>query len=302
MPQPTEPTSDEEGLLDGTTTIPEFASLRGFTGLDSLPEFTSDEEGLLDSTTDLATIHKLRPVPVQQTSSSPFRFLSLPSELRNKIYKLILVSNSPIEVGACSAMSPSPMYREPLDWDWSWPRSTSMLLVSRQIYHEAEAILYSHNFFVMYSPRLDLLECFLNHIGPVKASLLSHLYINYPIMETFPHCRPGEVKLQRDGLRSLRLLQQKCTNLRKLTLGEFVKIPFVGFLDNLCVHVVNSVNIRPILHEYFVRVNTELQAITSLAEVTVHLPGLNSIDILLREALEEAMREFGWVLGRPETS
>ncbi|KAI0440290.1 hypothetical protein F4803DRAFT_483990 [Xylaria telfairii] len=317
MSQPMEPTLDEEGLLDGTTTIPEFTSdmsdwsttTSEFISDDecysdwtaAIGEFTSEKKGSPDSTTDPATIQKPRLVHVQKTSSSPFRFLSLPAELRNMIYKLLLVSNSPIRFRVRSSTSPPIMYCRSLGRDWSWSRSTLMLLVCRQIYYEASAILYRHNFFVVDSRRLNLLERFLNYIGPAKAGLLSHIYINYPIMETFPHCRPGEVKLQRDDLRSLRLLQQNCTNLRKLTLGKFVETPLRGFYDYFCVHI-NSADERPILHEYFVRVNAELQAITSLREVIVHLEGFNNAQVWVQEVLEEAMREFGWVFWPRRTS
>ncbi len=57
-----------------------------------------------------------------------------------------------------------------------------------------------------------ILQAFLNCIGPVNASLLSHLCINFPVIEG----QTGEFKLGEDSLQSLKLLQEKCIHLTTL--------------------------------------------------------------------------------------
>lgn len=56
-----------------------------------------------------------------------------------------------------------------------------------------------------------LLQSFLNCIGPVNAGLLSHLSINFPVVESVEG-QPERVILSEDDLYSLKLLQEKYTN------------------------------------------------------------------------------------------
>ncbi|RYC56591.1 hypothetical protein CHU98_g9611 [Xylaria longipes] len=66
--------------------------------MSSPTEPTGGEEGSTDRTVKAAETQELATAHVQQTSPSPFRFLSLPPELRNEIYKIILVSTDPIDI------------------------------------------------------------------------------------------------------------------------------------------------------------------------------------------------------------
>lgn len=104
-------------------------------------------------------------------ASRPFRFLDLPSEIRNHVYTTLLVEKKKRAfVGAVIVNSLDQIY-------WEGYRTNKALevrifLVSRQIYTEASAIFYSKNIFT--STRLDAVALFLkNRPDYVQAQIRS---------------------------------------------------------------------------------------------------------------------------------
>jgi hypothetical protein len=146
------------------------------------------------------------------SSSTYVGFFRLPVELRNRIYKEVLAL--PLELvlfqdPGCPVESFAP--EKPRQW-------LALLYTRPQIAKESMAILYSTNRFALEegSKRQgNLLQSFLDCIGSVNASFLSQLRMDFPAIER-KDGQSSEIRLREDGLRTLRLLQEKCTNLKAL--------------------------------------------------------------------------------------
>jgi hypothetical protein len=106
----------------------------------------------------------------------PVTFLSLPLELRDRIYGLILIVPSGmiyIEESGSGKLSSTVIGSE-IDLCPAPP--TDLLRVSRQVYHEALPILYSQNILHFYYP--TTLQTWLHKIGPLNIALLQHLNLH----------------------------------------------------------------------------------------------------------------------------
>lgn len=127
-----------------------------------------------------------------------FRFLDLPGEIRNMIYKTLLVKPDPLLVPRCDI----------LPWRHHW---LALLRANKQIHHEAASIMYGFNTFVLDRPlRWFPLSGFLERIGPVNGGHLRKLIFDFLNVGT-TISRVGEV----DRFEELTVLR-KCTNLETL--------------------------------------------------------------------------------------
>ena len=77
----------------------------------------------------------------EQTASTPFRFVDLPAEIRNKIYRYILVHSEPIRL-ATSYLRPS-------------AETLAILFTNTLIYSEAMPVFYSKNAFFIKGSRKE---------------------------------------------------------------------------------------------------------------------------------------------------
>jgi hypothetical protein len=136
----------------------------------------------------------------------------------------------------------------------------------------------------------DLLQSFLNCIGSVNAGLLSHLSINFPVVESVEG-QPGKVMLRDDDLYSLKLLQEKCPNLA--TLEALVHSRNSKYLFNA------SQDDAHFIREALPQIDAQLKAISSLKNIIVR-----SYDGTPAPLVMELMQGFGWLvcLGDKELS
>ena len=135
------------------------------------------------------------------------------------------------------------------------------------------------------TPReVGLLQSFLDSIGPVNAGLLSHLSINFPVAESIEG-QPGKVKLRADSLQSLKLLQEKSTNLT--TLETFIHGQNAKGI--LAPDQENSQFIQVALSH----IDAQLKAIPSLDKIIVR-----SFGGTLTPSVIELMQGLGWVVLR----
>ncbi|KAJ5958449.1 uncharacterized protein N7479_005599 [Penicillium vulpinum] len=127
--------------------------------------------------------------------SASFRFLSLPAELRNEIYKYLLV------------------YRQPIDpWYRCHGLEPNILCTNTKILHEARSILYAENCFELRASKSERIPEFLDTIGPINASHIQCVRIDFPT----PREHEDTVSLEEDSLCILEKVQHHCSNLKKV--------------------------------------------------------------------------------------
>ena len=216
----------------------------------------------------------------QQPSSGTTGFLSLPQDLRRHIYKNVLVVQHPLFLfkereSQLEAFAPE----KPRKW-------LALFYTNRQIYSEARAVLYESNRFTFVDTtphQLSLIQSFIGSIGSINTNHLSHLCINFPVVERM--LNTDEVVLREDSQTSLTLLRENCVNLKTLE----AQVHGENF-DNL---------IQPkhcdaqLLQKGLRQINTQVRAIRSLEIFIVRIySGVPS------SATIESMQEFGWIVFR----
>jgi hypothetical protein len=204
----------------------------------------------------------------------------LPGDIRNDIYKRVLVVAHPLflfqDTGSQVVETFAP--ERPVRW-------LALLYTNRQVHDETSAVLYGLNHFTFMDTTQHqggLLQSFLNCIGSVNAGLLSHLCINFPVAESVEG-QPGKVTLREDDLYSLKLLQEKCTNLT--TLETLVHSRNSGRLINA------SHDDSQFIQEALSQINALLRAISSLKKIIVR-----SYDGTPTPLVMESMQGLGWVI------
>lgn len=192
--------------------------------------------------------------------------LALPGELRNEIFKQVLVVQGPINPGYRSCQSQ--------------PLTPELLRVNKAIHHEASSLLYSQNCFDLTTYNSEGLISFLNQIGSQNASYVRHIYIEFPdILD------PGtnNATYGEDCVRFLAKFQSDCTDLSTITMS----------LDSASA-VARKLRVfdeHPIVVEALALIDTRLRAITSLQQtiVEVYNDGPSA-------ALGRVMESYGWTI------
>ncbi|KNG82897.1 hypothetical protein ANOM_008191 [Aspergillus nomiae NRRL 13137] len=211
-------------------------------------------------------------------SSTHTGFSDLPIYLRNRIYRQVLAVSHPIflfQDPRCPIESFTP--EKP-------SQSLALLYTNRQVSKEAKAVLYSTNEFALEEStkrQASLVKSFLNCIGPANAGFLSYLRMDFPAIERVDG-QLGEIKIGEDGLQTLRLLQEQCTNLK--TLETLVYGPNYGLLTD---QEINVQLLRDVLED----INTQFRAIESLDRIIVKVCSGSASPPTI-----EFMEELGWIV------
>ena len=133
----------------------------------------------------------------------------------------------------------------------------------------------------------SLAQSFLQRIGPVNASHLSYVSINFPVVEGLRDVQShGEHSaLEKDDFLSLQLLLDKCTNLMTLEMrlyGENAKV-----LNKTSQNAAGAQLIR----EAFAQIDTQRKGIRSLSSFVVRVyNGLPAPEVV------EYMKRLGWAV------
>lgn len=155
------------------------------------------------------------------------------------------------------------------------------------MHNEAIPVLYGMNksSLVDSTPRqVGLLQAFLDCIGSVNAGLLSHLCINFPVAES-TEGQPGKIKLRDDSLQTLKLLQEKSTNLTTLETFIYGKNSMGGI-------EIDQDNLQ-FIQDGSSEIDAELKAIPSLNRVIIRVSGETPTLSVI-----ESMQGLGWVVLR----
>nr|POF01691.1 hypothetical protein CFP56_78714 [Quercus suber] len=201
---------------------------------------------------------------------------SLPQEIRDSIYTKVVAVRNPLDIfqdPGCPLETFAP--ERPRRW-------TALLYTNKQMSREASAVLYGKNVFKLVDATLQhvrLMPAFLECIGPVNASSLSHLCIDYPLVEG----EAGKFKLRDDHLNGLHFLQDRCTSLLVL---------------ELLLHGRESVHLTNANHdnsrystEALSQLDTRLRNITSLQKIIVRVYSGKPILPVM-----ESMHNLGWAV------
>ncbi|KAH6847348.1 hypothetical protein B0I37DRAFT_405336, partial [Chaetomium sp. MPI-CAGE-AT-0009] len=133
-------------------------------------------------------------------------FFDLPGEIRNMIYKLLVVPGDILFVSCDKPFGTLKLVPDKKRGPW-----LALVRTNRLIHKEASSLLYSCNTFLMDRPiggQPPSLSPFLNCIGPVNAANLSEISVGFLDVATMKD--PAEEAVAFEELRALR----RCTGLK----------------------------------------------------------------------------------------
>src|SRR5882762_3499104 len=100
--------------------------------------------------------------------STNFNFLSLPGELRNRIYELLVLHQEPINISEYLSLPGELRNR-------IYKLTPGLLRTSKTVHREASSLLYSQNRFDFTEVSLKMAASFLEKIGRINANSIRHI-------------------------------------------------------------------------------------------------------------------------------
>ncbi|KAJ5643510.1 uncharacterized protein N7484_006017 [Penicillium longicatenatum] len=189
-------------------------------------------------------------------------FLSLPSELRNEIYKHLLVCREPVR-----------------PWNAENKLTTNLLFTNTTVLREASSLLYGNNCFDLTAWNAELIIEFLDAIGFINASYLQYIRIDFLGLRDLG----DEVSLEEGIRRILGKIQSHCTNLKSLTIT-----PLTTYLMECMIDSFDS----PVKFcRALALVASQFRTITSLQEIIVEVR-----ENRLSSDIRRKMQSHGWTL------
>ncbi|KAL7899221.1 hypothetical protein HDV63DRAFT_334161 [Trichoderma sp. SZMC 28014] len=215
-------------------------------------------------------------------SGSPKDVFNMSPEARGDAYNKMLVTSGPVFVFQDPTSRPIEFFSPGKPTQWP-----ELALAKFREYNEQEtnAAFYGLNHFHLVDTTMRretlILQAFLGSITPTDARLLSHLSLSFPALEAV-RGRSEESGLQQDGMRSLKLLQDNCANLRTLELYVHHGNAF-GLVEE-------TPSDSQSLNEALSHVDTQLKAISSLERIIIRyyhrpIPGVRQL-----------MQGLGWIV------
>ena len=193
-------------------------------------------------------------------------FVSLPGELRNKIYEIILLQSEPID----------PWLRYGLQVP------TGLFYVSKTVHREASLLFYSQNRFDFGGRDPEKLTSFLQQIGLRNASSIQHIVIDFP---GFLYLDPGDVTIEEKSLSILRSIMSSCTGLITLSTSLYSTSNMEVRLDNLDHYTLAT--------EALHLVDNHFRAMRSPPEIILEVYEDGPSD-----CLRKRMESYGWILSK----
>ncbi|KAJ4305725.1 hypothetical protein N0V90_001256 [Kalmusia sp. IMI 367209] len=199
----------------------------------------------------------------------PTHFFSLPSEIRNTIYELLVLQAEPI-----------------IPWDkyWRVGLTSGLFRVNKAVHRESTSLFYSHNRFDFTVNSFEEMDAFFRQIGDTNAHYIQHICLEFPM---FVHRAAEDVAIEADDARYFNKLRQHCSGLSTLTTSvssTSLAESRLGALDSpeLVVRVLKLVD------ELF-------KSFSSLHEVIVEVYEDGRSDLVRRE-----MEVLGWTVRTTE--
>jgi hypothetical protein len=197
-------------------------------------------------------------------------FLSLPGELRNKIYAQVLVLEESID---------------PWSWSQKLALNPTLLCANKAISLEASSLLYAQNGFDFTKYEFERVAEFLDKIGRHNTKHIRRVYIDFPHIED-----DATLDLEDHSNRVLAKIRSECVNLSTVitSLGS----------TNAMELKLDAFDSPKLVDKALALVDAQLRAILSLKEVIVEVyEDGPSADI------RRKMEAYGWSMktnGQPE--
>lgn len=191
-------------------------------------------------------ISQLTKIQQSTTAGTPASFLSLPGEVRNGIYELVLLDQNPID----------PWF----GYDRQQKYTLGLFRASKVVHDEASSLFYSQNRFDFTSASSEKVVSFLGQIGSNNAGHIRHVLIDFP---GFLSLDPGDVTLEEDSISILANIQRSCANLNSLTTPPESTHAMEFRLGLLGNHGVTTEALKV--------VDTRFRAISSLEDIIIEV-------------------------------
>lgn len=197
-------------------------------------------------------------------------FLSIPGEVRNNIYKLILLDQDPID----------PRLR----YDEQQKLTPGLLRVNKVVHDEASSLFYGHNRFDFTCLGPHQVASFLEEIGGNNAGHIRHVLIHFP---KFRSLNPGDITLEEDSINILSSIESNCSNLSTLTASLYSTSAM-----ELRLHDLDN---RMVANEALEMANSRFRAISSLQDINleVYVEGPS-------DHIRGRMKSHGWTVSTTE--
>ncbi|MCJ1473364.1 hypothetical protein MMC13_002015 [Lambiella insularis] len=198
------------------------------------------------------------------------KFFSLSREIRDQIYKLVLLHQELIDPW--------------VDCDRRHKLTLELLHVNKTIHRETSSLFYAQNRFDFTMGTPEDVASFLGQIGRINADYIRHICIGFP---KFLYLDSGNVTLEDDSVGILANIQSSCANLSTLTTS----------LDstNAMELRLDALDNPKVVTEVLKLVNTHFRAISSLLEITVEVCEDGPSDHIRRK-----MESHGWTISIAE--
>ncbi|KAM0551391.1 hypothetical protein ACHAPJ_008500 [Fusarium lateritium] len=204
-------------------------------------------------------------------------------EARKDACKKMLVASGPVLVFQESTSRPVELFvpGKPTQWP-------ALALAKFREYNEQEtdAVFYGSNHFNLVDTttrrETSILQAFLASLTSTHARLLSHLSLSFPVLEAAQEQREA-LGIQQDGMRSLKLLQDYCTNLKALELYVHKGNAF-GLVQEAPSNLQS-------LHEALSQVDAQLKTFSSLERIVIRYYHDTPAPRVM-----QLMQGFGWIV------
>lgn len=210
------------------------------------------------------------------TTTNMSNFLSLPSELRNRIYELCLLQPEPIE-----PIEPIELIKRMVSlFNRRQESAVGIFRTNKVIYREASSLFYAQNHFDFTMATSSQVASFLKTIGRNNSDHIRHIHISFP---EFLNLDAGNVTLDDDSIGLLASIRDGCNNLGTLTTSLDSTQAMRRRLDTL--------DDPKRVDEALGLVNTSFRDIASLQEIIVEVYQDSPCDDIRRK-----MESYGWTI------
>jgi len=220
------------------------------------------------------------------SSNTGLGLLGVPRNIRDKIYQPLLVIPHPLYLFSDGASLKVGLFAPDRPSQW-----LALLHVNRQLRNEAVKTLYgSHQFVLVDTTRIqtNLLQSFLDLIGPINAGYLRHVCINFPVVVTDSQQEMKTLHVAEIDLLGLRLIREKCPGLTTLEMYVHSENSR-GLATTATTMTAAQSEVSQNTMAALAQVDAELKTIPSLEKVTIRLfSGPLALEVA------QLVESFGW--------